>query len=460
MTHVPLANRRWYRVLSSLGAAIIMLVMGLLPAAAQTTTSAPMTDLKPYLVSVPPRGTVTVAVDGNCLNYGLPFPGAALKLTGLADDKIRTAIAYSLAKGYHTAEGLPQAQQAVWYFTDKQSVTGDKLKLAQEIVAYVEGGAKPKDLDARSLSLVDAVKQGLVAASVGDFKNISNPAYFGKGTLTITNLSDKTQTLHLPYGMIFQDAQKTGVQSMAIFPATLPQAQGATLAAADSVCNQVTIKLPASASTKLLVQGYCQNYGLPFPSKSLTPVKLAADVIRNTICYNQAKGYTESDLWQAQLAVWRQTDKLDQGAAYPLVNEIAPYAQSGVKPGDIGPSCVSLPDAIEKKLVSAEISDYTDISDKAYFGKGTMVVKNLTGQEQTLCIPYGTIFKDAGRAGTQDMAIFPAARPAAEDAEAQKVAEAKAPPAVLPATGAPLAVLALSSLGLIGLGLALRRQQW
>lgn len=336
-------------------------------------------------------------------------------------------------------------------------MTGDKFKLAQEIVAYVEGGAKSKDLDAKSLSLVDAVKQGLVAASIGDFKNISDPPYFGKGTLTITNLSDKTQTVHLPYGMVFQDTQKPGVQNMAIFPAALPQAQGANLAAAAGVCNQVTIRLPAAAATKVLVHGYCQNYGLPFPSKTLAPVKLASDVIRNTICYNEAHGYAESDMWQAQLAIWRQTDKLDKGAAYPLTNEIATYAQSAVKPGDIGSNCVSLPDALDKKLVSAEINDYTDISDLAYFGKGTMVVTNLTAQEQTICIPYGTIFKDIGRTGTQDMGIFPTARPAAVDAEAQKVPEAKAAPAALPATGAPLPALALPGLGLIGLGLALRR---
>jgi len=55
------------------------------------------------------------------------------------------------------------------------------------------------------------------------------------------------------------------------------------------------------------------------------------------------------------------------------------------------------------------------------------------------------------------LGIFPTARPAAVDAEAQKVPEAKAAPAALPATGAPLPALALPSLGLIGLGLALRR---
>jgi hypothetical protein len=99
----------------------------------------------------------------------------------------------------------------------------------------------------------------------------------------------------------------------------------------------------------------------------------------------------ETDLWQAQLAVWRQTDDLDKGAEFPLVNEIAAYAESGVEPGDIAKSCTVLPDAIESNLVSAEIDDFTNISDPAYFGKGTLVLTNLTDAEQTICIPFGTV---------------------------------------------------------------------
>jgi hypothetical protein len=37
----------------------------------------------------------------------------------------------------------------------------------------------------------------------------------------------------------------------------------------------VVVTLPAKAVTKVLVHGYCQNYGLPFPGKTLRSVKLA-----------------------------------------------------------------------------------------------------------------------------------------------------------------------------------------
>jgi hypothetical protein len=75
---------------------------------------------------------------------------------------------------------LAQTQQAVWHFTDKVTVAGDKYQLASDIVAAAEG-ATPADLDAASAALPDAVKDGKVSAVVYDFKNVSNPAYFGKG---------------------------------------------------------------------------------------------------------------------------------------------------------------------------------------------------------------------------------------------------------------------------------------
>lgn len=457
MTHKR-ANQPWRRLVFGLSIVLTLLALTLTPAAAQTFAP-PAAASRPFVLAVPPYGSITVAVNGHCLDYGLPFPGASLKLTGLASDPVRAAIAFSLANDAYTAENLPQAQQAVWHFTNKLSVAGDKFALAQEIVTHAQT-TKPSDLDTATISLVEAVQQGLVSARVGSFQNVSNPAYFGKGALTITNLTDRTQALHLPYGMVFQDASKAGFQKMAIFPASLPQAGGASVAAAQSACQQATIALPAAAATKLLVQGYCQNYGLPFPSRSLTPLKLAPDMIRNTICYNETMGYVQSDMWQAQLAIWRQTDHLDKGAEFPLVNEIAAFAASGVQPGDIGPDCISLPDAVEQKIVSAQIGDYTDISDKTYFGKGTLVIVNLTAQPQKICIPYGTVFKDAERSGTQDMAIFLAALPAAGDVEAQTVPEAAVAPEALPTTGAPLAIwLALIGLVLVGIGAALQRLQ-
>jgi hypothetical protein len=217
----------------------------------------------------------------------------------------------------------------------------------------------------------------------------------------------------------------------------------------------MSIKLPAQDSVDVLVHGYCLDYGAPFPGQELKPLELAPDVIRNTVCYNIAKGYVEDEIWQAQLAIWRQTDQLDQGPEFPLVDEIADYAESGVEPGDIGSDCVPLPDAVEEGLISADVSEFVNTTDPEYFGKGKMVLVNLTDKEQNICLPYATAYKDETQTGVQDMAVYPDQRPDLQDLEE---------PQVLPEAGSSLSSNELYSLLmlavgvlLVGSGFALRR---
>ncbi len=423
---------------------LFCLALFLMPA---TTTADSSSDLEPFFIGLPPHGSMRVAVNGHCLDYGLPFPGKAMTLVGLADDPIRMVIAYSLTKGHYAEQDLFQTQWAIWHFTDKVDVSGDKNKLAADMVAYAKS-AKPTDLDTVSTSLVDAAGKKWVSVTLNDFQNLSDPPYFGKGMLVIENKTDATLALHIPYGMVFKDATQSGVQDMAVFPADLPQADPAkrTMASRDNVCNQLSVRLPANETVNIMINGHCLNYGLPFPGKSLRSLKLTPDVIRNTICYNLSKGYLEKDLWQAQLAVWRQTDKLDKGSAYPLVNEIAAYAESGVQPGDIGTGCTSLPDAIEKGLVSATIDDFVNISTPDYFGKGTLVLTNQTASEQVICIPFGTTFKDETQKGVQDMGIFVTMRP-----DPKELPE----PKTLPETGGTMSANQKWAVGLLAAGFAL-----
>jgi hypothetical protein len=159
------------------------------------------------------------------------------------------------------------------------------------------------------------------------------------------------------------------------------------------------------------------DYGAPFPGEELKPLDLAPDVIRNTVCYNIAKGYVEDDIWQAQLAIWRLTDELDKGSEFPLVDEIADYAESGVEPGDMGDDCIPLPEAVADGLVSADISDFENTTDPEYFGKGTMVLTNLTDEVQNICLPYATAYKDEENSGVQDMAVYPDQQPDPKDVQ-------------------------------------------
>jgi hypothetical protein len=159
------------------------------------------------------------------------------------------------------------------------------------------------------------------------------------------------------------------------------------------------------------------DYGAPFPGEVLRIIDLAPEVIRNTVCYNIAKGYVKDDIWQAQLAIWRHTDELDKGAEFPLVDEVAAYAESGVEPGDIGEDCIPLPEAVEEGLVSADIDDFQNTTDPEYFGKGTMVLANLTDEELSICLPYASAYKDDVQTDVQDMAVYPDQEPDPEDLE-------------------------------------------
>ena len=148
----------------------------------------------------------------------------------------------------------------------------------------------------------------------------SDPPYFGKGTLVIENRTDTSIAINIPYGVEFEDTTQDGVQDMAIFPTTLPSPipTRSRWRLASTTCHPMSVKLPAEESVDVLVHGYCMDYGAPFPGEELEPIELAPDVIRNTVCYNIAKGYVEDEIWQAQLAIWRQTDRIGQGRRGPL----------------------------------------------------------------------------------------------------------------------------------------------
>jgi len=80
-----------------------------------------------------------------CLDFGKQFPeGQTIKAQGLANDKIRTGLAYALSKGYVTSNPY-QVQLAVWNLQDGQPFH-DRLNqgttIAQEIVTNA-GGTPP-----------------------------------------------------------------------------------------------------------------------------------------------------------------------------------------------------------------------------------------------------------------------------------------------------------------------------
>ncbi len=140
------------------------------------------------------------------------------------------------------------------------------------------------------------------------------------------------------------------------------------------------------------------------------PADTLPDEVRKALAYAVKKGYVNSDLWQTNLAVWAlaQDTRLD-GRDYAIADEIIRFAQSDAPAPELDLKLQSLYTALTNGVVEATLGDYTGQQpvDSAYSGKGTLVLRNLTGQTQNLLIPWGTRFRDVGQSGVQDMAILP-----------------------------------------------------
>jgi len=398
--------------------AVVLLVLAVYSALAPALALADDRErIPPFVVALPSYGTLEIAINGHCLNFGLPFPGTTLAPIEVAEDEIRLAIVYGLEQGYYTQANVEQVQRAIWHFTDSLDISGDRDAVAREIVEFVQD-AEVADLTDEVYSFSDALAHGWIQVSLTDLENQTDPPYFGKGTLVIENRTNASLAINVPYGVVFHDG-RGGMQDIAVFPTSLPPTDPdeVNLAARETVCHPLSVKLPVEVSIDVLVHGYCMDYGAPFPGEVLRIIDLAPDVIRNTVCYNIAKGYVKGDIWQAQLAIWRQTDELDMGAKFPLVDEVAAYATSGVVPGDIGDDCIPLPEAVREGLVTADIDDFQNTTDPEYFGKGTMVLVNLADQELNICLPYASAYKDDEQTDMQDMAVYPDQEPDPEDLE-------------------------------------------
>ena len=172
---------------------------------------------KPYEVTLEPGATLSVPVRGYCLNYGKPFPGQSLTAVDLAPDKVRTAIAYAIQKGYVDSDPF-QVQLAVWNLVDGRRLPGQTYDVADEIIRFAEDAAAPEPAGTRTLAAALGDKQ--VSATIADYKSTSpaNYPYKGEGALLLQNLSNEAQTLILPYGFRFRDTGTEDVQDMGIFP--------------------------------------------------------------------------------------------------------------------------------------------------------------------------------------------------------------------------------------------------
>src|SRR6476660_4941936 len=91
--------------------------MVLFPVASFASTATYQTQSSPAAVTIPGGGSVDLTVRGFCLNYGKPFPTGQMSAAGLAADNLRSALNYSIGKGY-TDSNARQVELGIWYLVD------------------------------------------------------------------------------------------------------------------------------------------------------------------------------------------------------------------------------------------------------------------------------------------------------------------------------------------------------
>lgn len=144
-------------------------------------------------------GTANLTIRGFCIDFGKPFPTDNTTTKGLADDKIRAALNYSIQKGY--TEGNPaQVELAVWFLRDSTWHNADHT-VAQEIVDNATTANIPST-SGDGMSLSDAVTQNKVTLQA---KFVAQTAehFYGDTTLQIKNTGTTDIKIYLPVGTVF-----------------------------------------------------------------------------------------------------------------------------------------------------------------------------------------------------------------------------------------------------------------
>jgi uncharacterized surface anchored protein len=178
----------------------------------------------PKAFTLQPGGKATITFEAFCVNFGKLFPTAINGPDGtVAPDKVRAALEYAVEKGL-TADSKQalQVEYAIWQLINTpNSPKGDAL--AQDVIAAANAASVTNPT---GTSILDAAKANQVTLTldswqpIGDKQQITATAsdhFYGRGQLTVENVSQQAVTLYMPTGTVFPPAsnaqQMAGIQT-------------------------------------------------------------------------------------------------------------------------------------------------------------------------------------------------------------------------------------------------------
>ena len=200
-------------------------------------------------VTIPAGATASLTVRAFCLDFGKPFPTDNTATNGLADDKIRAALNYSIQKGY--TEGNPaQVELAVWFLMSS-SWHDVEHTVAQEIVDNATTANVPAT-SGDGLSLSDAVAQNKVTLEA-KFVAQTVSHFYGDTTLQIKNTGTSDIKIYMPVGTVFTVPNGGGkfqdLAAYALGPQGTQQAASATATTEPTMTAAPTVTVATAMPT-------------------------------------------------------------------------------------------------------------------------------------------------------------------------------------------------------------------
>ncbi len=163
-----------------------------------------------------------------------------------------------------------------------------------------------------------------------------------------------------------------------------------------------SITVAAGDTARIPLRLWCTEFGKPFPKAVSGPTGRAPDPVVKALLAAEAKGTTQSDPFETQLAIWKAAD----GTFHDTPSEGHAVAQQLITDSQTmtissAPASSMLETIMAQNTLSVTVENLTPVNDTAHFsgnpysGKADLVVKNTSSQSVTFTFVDGALFKPA-----------------------------------------------------------------
>ncbi len=177
-----------------------------------------------------------------------------------------------------------------------------------------------------------------------------------------------------------------------------------------AAAKDLSITVAPGDTVRIPIRLWCLDFGKPFPAAIAGPVSRPPDAALLALQAALARGATESDPYQTQLAIWRAVDGIfhdDAGIGHILAQQI--YSDS-LKLTVTSVPTNTLESAISQGSVKVTFENFRPISDTVhsqllpYTGTADLMIVNTSSQSVTFIPVDGMVFNPAS--GTSEQTLI------------------------------------------------------